>query len=277
MSSLFTPRLFTIGFTIFIALGFLSGCKKDVPPALPIGPQTLTGALSPVDISLTRRGTDVLRQNGRDVYYVESSAVNLRPYEGMDVIIDGTIEANSDPKELPVLVATKVTRIEQPSHPWTVPALKLTFSAPLTWNGDVFDDGISFSETGSTTPLLTMYKSSLSILPTGTPLVIGGQRAVRVTTGSGTVVYIQNGPHIIAVTIDKTLNDSARKEPVQSVLQLLKTIVFTSSASSVTSGSGSLSGTPCGGPAGILCEPGSYCAVTDTTIGSGVCRPLSGR
>ncbi len=276
MSSALITRIVAISMTTFIGLALLNGCTKEPEVVLPTGPQTLSGALSPVDLSLTRRGTDVLRQNGRDVYYVESSVVNLRSFEGMDVTITGTLEINSDPKALPVLVATDVRRIEQPSHPWSVPALKLTFSAPLAWNGEVFDDGIKFTETGSISPLLTIYKSSFSTLPTGTPLVVGGQRAVRVMTASGTVVYIQNGSQIVAITIDQTLNDPAKKEPVQSVLQLLKTIVFTSNASStLSSGSGSLSGTPCGGPAGILCEQGSYCAVTDTTIGSGICRPLA--
>jgi len=278
MSSSLKTRIFAIGLTTFIAVVFLNGCQKKDVIVLPTGPQTLTGALSPVDLSLTRRGTDVLRQDGHDVYYVESSVVNLRAFAGMDVTITGTLELNTDSKALPVLIATQVTRIEQPSHPWTIPALKLTFSAPLAWNGDVFDDGIRFTQTGSSTALLTISRSSLASLPSGTPLVVGGQRAVRVTTGSGLVVYVQNGQDVIAISLDDTLSDPTRKEPVQSVLQLLKTITFTHSPSSAaTTGTGSLSGTPCGGPAGILCVSGSYCAVTDTTIGSGICRPLGGR
>lgn len=275
MSSSLTTRLVAISLTTFVAAVFLNGCTREEPIVLPTGPQTLTGALSPVDLSLTRRGTDVLRQNGRDVYYVESSVVNLRAFAGMDVSVTGTLEFNTDTKALPVLVATQVTRIEQPSHPWTIPALKLTFSAPLAWTGDVFDDGIRFTQTGSLTPLLTINRSSLASLPSGTPLVVGSQRAVRVSTASGVVVYVQNGPDVIAISLDKSLSDPAGKEPVQSVLQLLKTLVFTASQSSIpVTSSGSFSGTPCGGPAGILCAAGSYCAITDTSIGSGVCRPL---
>ncbi len=45
---------------------------------LPQGPQTLTGTLIPAELSLTRRGTHVLKVDGDDVAFVESAAVNLR-------------------------------------------------------------------------------------------------------------------------------------------------------------------------------------------------------
>lgn len=250
------------------------GCTPKKVVSLPVGPQTLTGALSPVDLSLTRRGTDVLRQNGHDVYYVESSVINLRNYEGMDVTITGTIEANSDPQALPVLVATKADIIEEPSHSWTVPALHLTFSAPLAWNGEVFDDGVSFTQTGSTTTLVSVHRSSLSSLPSGTPLVVGGERAVRVEAGSGTVVYVQNGSDIIVISLDKSLSNPSGKDLAQSILQMLKSMVFATPTSASSTGTGTLTGSPCGGPAGILCPAGSYCAVQDAVAGIGVCQPL---
>ncbi len=278
MSSSLSTRFFAIGLTTLIAVVFLNGCSKKPTVTLPTGPQTLTGALSPVDLSLTRRGTDVLRQNGRDVYYVESTMVNLRTFEGMDVEITGLLEENSDPRALPVLVATKAKIIQQPSHPWTVPSLHLTFSAPLSWNGEVFDDGVSFTETGSTTTLLSVHRASLGSLPAGTPLVVGGQRAVRASAGSGVVVYVQNGTDIIVIALDKSLSDPTGKEPVQSVLQMLKSIIFSAPSSRPSTGSGIMvTGSPCGGAAGILCPGGSYCAVTDTVQGIGVCRPLNGQ
>jgi hypothetical protein len=262
----------------------LTSCSPKKQVVLPTGPQTLTGAVSPVELSLTRRGTHILRQNGKDVYYVESSIVNLRSFEGMDVTLTGTLEKNTDPSYLPVLVTTSATLIQEPSHLWMVPVLHMTFSAPLTWNGDVFDDGMSFSQTGSSITLLKIHHSSLVQLPTGTPLVVGGERAVLVASASGQVIYIQNNAAVLTVELDQSLSSPSGKEPVQSVLQLLKSIVFTNPSSLSSSGSsfsvsgtGSLMGTPCGGPAGILCDAGNYCAITDTTLGIGVCRPFSGQ
>lgn len=262
----------TLGFFVI-----LSSCSGKEEVVLPVGPQTLTGALSSVELSLTRRGTHILRLNGRDVYYVESNMINLRTYEGMDVSIEGALEKNSDPASLPVLVAKKVTLVEEPSHAWTVPALHLTFSAPLQWHGDVFDDGISFTQTGSTLSLLKILRSSLAELPTGTPLVVGGQRAVRIDTSSGQVIYVQNGKDILAITLDKSLQGTSGKEPVKSVLHILKSFAFTNTSSSgsgaiIGTGTGAVAGSPCGGAAGILCPSGSYCAITDQAAGIGVCR-----
>lgn len=271
-----------LGATSLAVLASLGACSKKPVVTLPTGPQTLTGSLSSVELSLSRRGTHILRKAGKDLYYVESSVVNLRSFEGMDVTIKGTVELNTDTAFLPVLVATSVALIEEPSHPWTIPALHLTFSAPLTWNGDVFDDGITFSQTGSAITLLKLHHSSLADLPTGTPLIVGGERAVLTNTGSGQVIYVQNGSDVLAIELDKSLQDPASKAPVQSVLHLLKTIVFlnnkpTGSGSMTSSNASAATGTPCGGPAGILCPTGSYCAVTDTAQGIGVCRPFGGQ
>ncbi len=277
-SPLLRPLFFTI--TTFCIVTVLSGCSQKPVTVLPTGPQTLTGALSPVELSLTRRGTHILRQNGHDVYYIESTVVNLRSLEGMDVTLTGVLEKNSDAASLPVLVATSAAPIEEPSHPWSVPALHLTFTAPLSWEGNVFDDGVSFTQTGSTHALLKILHSSLAALPAGTPLVVGGERAVRVDAGSGQVIYVQNGSDIVAMTIDQTLQGPTGSKAAQSLLHILKSIAFTSASSSgsgavKTTGSGAMAGVPCGGVAGILCPSGSYCAISDQAQGIGVCRSLT--
>ncbi len=274
---------FILGATAVVAISLFACTPKQPVVTLPVGPQTLTGSLSPVELSLNRRGTHVFRQMGNDIYYVESSTVNLRPFEGMDVVITGNIEKNTDSAYLPVLVATNVTLISEPSHLWTVASLHITFSAPLAWNGDVFDDGVIFTQTGSEIPLLKIHRSSLSQLPTGSPLIIGGERAVLVTSGSGQVVYVQSGQDVIAVELDKSLMNAEGTTPVRSVLLLLKSIGFTNSSSS-SFGSSAMNGadsslsvstdSPCGGPAGILCPAGSYCAITDTTLGIGTCHQI---
>lgn len=272
-----------LGSLTLVLVSLLSCTSKQVEVVLPSGPQTLTGSLTPAELSLNRRGTHVLRQMGRDVYYVESSLLNLRSFEGMDVTITGTLEKNTDASYLPVLVATNVVLISEPSHMWTVPALHLTFSAPLAWNGDVFDDGVSFTQTGSSAPLLKIHRSSLAQLPVGSPLVIGGERAVLIESGSGQVVYVQSGPNVLAVELDKTLMNPSGKDPVRSVLLLLKSIAFMNASSSSvgsamstgSSATSTQSAMPCGGPAGILCPTGMYCAITDTQLGIGVCSGIS--
>lgn len=269
----------TIFVSVVSSLLILSACNKPTQTALPQGTQTVTGALMPAELSLNRRGTHLLSLNGQDVYYVESSTVNLRNFEGQDVAVTGLFELNSDPAAFPVLVATKIVSVESPSHPWTVPALNLRLSAPLTWNADIFDDGIIFSQTGSTVSLLKIHKSSLAQLPTGTPLVVGGLRASRVTTASGVVIYVQNSKDILAINVDKSLVDVQKSDLAQDALRVVRSISFTnvssSSSSAFPTGTGSVTGTPCGGAAGVLCPTGSYCQITDTAAGIGVCRSLS--
>jgi hypothetical protein len=265
----------------FLCLAALSACGKPAQQRLPTGTLTFSGSLVQAELSLTRRGTHILRENGKDMYYVESSKVNLRDYEGMDVSVTGHLELNSDPNAQAVIVADSVTLIQVPSHVWTLPAFNMSFNAPLAWNGTLFSDGISFTETGSTDSLLKIYRASIAQLPSGTPLVVGGQGAVKVSTASGAVIYIQHGPNIITLQEGPALSVSTGVEQ-QNFVRLLKSVSFSDSTSS-SSGSGSslsgtgssLTGTPCGGVAGILCPAGSYCAITDRTSGTGVCQSLS--
>jgi hypothetical protein len=109
---------------------------------------------------------------------------------------------------------------------------------------------------------------------------------VRIDTASGQVIYVQNGKDILAITLHKSLQGTSGKEPVQSVLHILKSIIFTNTSSS---GSGTVKvtgtgtgvgpaatpGSPCGGVAGILCPSGSYCAISDQVLGIGVCRQFA--
>ena len=106
-------RLFVATSILFCIV--LSACQKPIEPTLPLGPQTLTGSLSPVELSLTRRGTHIIRKNGDDIAYVESSTLNLRSFEGMDVTVDGTLERNTTAAALPVLVAKNITLLTEPS------------------------------------------------------------------------------------------------------------------------------------------------------------------
>lgn len=273
-------RIVSVVSAAFLSAGFLvlQGCTPT-HPVIPEGPQTLSGTLQPVDLSLVRRGSHVLLQDGHQIYYVESSAVNLRGFEGMDVVVKGTVEANSNESYLPVLVATEVTENVLPSRDEEVDLLHVSLKVPLTWSTQEFDDGVSYSLTPDGAPVLKMYKSSMAYLPSGTPLVIGGERAVRIQkAGSGSVLlHVQHGKEFLTISYIPAPGMSD-----VDLLRVLKSIAFTDKAASssssgsgssvvVPSGSGSQVGMPCGGDAGILCPAGSYCSITDAQTGIGHC------
>lgn len=274
-SSLRHVSMLTVAF-LASGLFLLQGCSPSAQN-IPSGVQTLSGALQPVDLSLVRRGSHVLMQDGKQIYYVESSAVNLRQFEGMDVVVKGSVEANSDASYLPVLVATEVKENVVPARDEEVSLLDIKLKVPLDWVTQEFDDGVSYSRTVAGPSVLKLYKSTMAYLPSGTPLVIGGERAVRIQkAGSGSVLlHVQHAKDFFTITYTP---ESGMSDV--DLLRVLKSISFTNKSSSssagsgavvVPSGSGSQMGMPCGGEAGILCPAGSYCGITDTATGIGHC------
>lgn len=263
---------------------YSSGAGRATP--IPAGVHTLTGTLLPVELSLSRRGTHTLTVDGENVTYVESQIVNLRAFERTEVSITGTFHFNTDPSDLPVFIVTAIRAIDIPSVVVDVPSVGLTLRVPPEWAMKSFDDGVTFMLTGSTTPILRIMRSSLTRLPVGTALFIGDYGAVRIDGPEGRqTVHVQAGRGIITLTWDST-------DPVQiaSFTQLLRTVMIssslTSSRTTMTGGflqlptsaasEGSVSSVrsqPCGGPAGVLCPTGTYCAV-NSTDGVGTCVPL---
>ena len=73
------------------------------PRTIPTGVQMVAGVVKPTEISAIRRGTDILVQNGSTLYYLESSTVNLQKYEDREVQLEGTVELNTDPSDIPEL------------------------------------------------------------------------------------------------------------------------------------------------------------------------------
>lgn len=255
------------------------------PRQIPQGTQTLTGTLIPAELSITRRGTHVLKVDGEDVAYAESASVNLRTYELTEVGVTGTFRLNTNPSDLPVFIVTSLRAVEIPAVTVEAPSVGLTLRVPTEWSMQTFDDGVAFSLTGSATPVLRVAKSSLTTLPRGTNLFVGGYDAVRVEGEDGTqIVHLQAGRGI--VTFTWTSGDTARDA---AFAQLLRTVVVRSVPSSSTSMTGGflqLSSSPatgsaasyagprpCGGPAGVLCPAGTYCAV-NSPDGVGTCQPL---
>jgi hypothetical protein len=267
-----------------VAWSLFSGPGR--PRQIPQGQQTLTGTLIPAELSLTRRGTHVLKVDGEEVAYAESASVNLRTYELIPVGVSGTFRLNTNPSDLPVFIVTSLRAVEIPAVTVEAPSVGLTLRVPKEWTLQTFDDGVAFTLTGSSTPLLRVARSSLTRLPQGTNLFVGGYDAVRVEgEGGAQIVHLQAGRGIVTFTwtSDDETQDAA-------FAQLLRTAVVRSAPSSsqktvtggflnissspATGSAASYSGPrPCGGPAGVLCPAGTYCAV-NSPDGVGTCQKL---
>lgn len=264
-----------------------AGLTGQTVQQLPQGTQTLTGTLIPAELSLSRRGTHVLKVDGEDIAYVESTTVNLRLFELTDVGVTGVFHVNTDPTDLPVLIASNVHAIDIPAESREIPSLGMTLRVPSDWSMQSFDDGVSFALTGSSTPLLRVMRASITRLPDGTPMFVAGYNAVRINGEDGAqTVHVMAGRSV--VTFTWTPDDEAQ---TAAFAQMLRTAIVRASSSSARTQTGATMsrasspggsagsatstapGQPCGGPAGVLCPAGSYCAVTDAD-GVGTCKAL---
>ncbi len=258
---------------ILLPLLFVACTKEPTRPPLPSGEQTFTGILFSAPYDLLRRGTHVLRQNDRNLYYVESATVNLRAFENKSIDITGILEQNSDPSFLPVLVARSVKPVTEETQDVTLSSLGLRCTVPSTWKKSEQSGVAQFIPEGSAAPIVTLRKEKDAALPSGTPFTIAGRagvRTVNAVTRAETVFLLDDGSLLsIAFLPDlEKLTDELRSQ----WSTFLDSIRFSSSSSSMKSQPSSADiGTPCGGPAGILCLTGEYCAITDPKENIGHC------
>ncbi len=253
---------------------------EDDRIAVPAGPQALEGVLTPVPLSLGRRGTHLLRSDGTDQAFVESTRVNLRDFEGLRVTVEGLMEPNIDPLALPVLVASGVTLRTEPVRSWTVQPLHLTLESPVSWEGEAFDDGMRFTAEGSDDTLLMVYRAGLNALPPGTRMQVGGRTASVVADAGSRTAFVQTGSGVVAFSFMSARGAGDALTPEQ--MLILRSVRFPqasrssapSAPPSVVTGTGAAPFLPCGGPAGVLCPDGSYCEITDPAEGIGQCRRL---
>ncbi len=264
-----------VGMVALLMTVVLSSCGPD--PVLPQGPQTLKGTLKTAELARVRRGTHVLEQSGVRVYYVESTTVNLRPYENTEVTLTGVLEPNTDDKSLPVLVVSDLLSEKQQMRSWKVPTLSLTLSAPETWLGRTSSGGIAFLLGDET--VLTVRKSALQTMPNGAPYLFGnfsGRRILENETGKQTV-YVQVEGKIIVFLFTPPKDPVTAPYSTQHFDAVLKSVQFQGkqASSSVRSHAGSqasIPSSPCGGAAGFLCPQGSYCAIDDVENNIGHCK-----
>jgi len=290
----------------------VTGCWRQPQIVLPQGLQTVSGLLETAPLSLTRRGTHVVKKDGASLYFLESSGLNLRAYEGKEVTLEGLLEANTDQEALPVLVVSRVTlTTAEEMRKWMVPDLQMEVSVPKNWKGQISGDTARFREEGATGSRMQVFIRELSALPfdfktlqlrpsaddtlTLEPMLISGKRAARIVNGvDGTMqIFIEHTlrrPNVRTIAVVLSFEASVPELQEQYGLlanDIVESVHFlgesdrpitqsgsTSVSGNPGTGSGGTMEKPCGGPAGFLCPTGYYCEVTDRETDIGQCRRL---
>jgi hypothetical protein len=249
-----------------------------VLPPLPGGEQTVTGILKAAELSVKRRGSHIIEQEGTDVYYAESSLVNLREYQGKRVTLRGIFEHNSDPQNLPVLVVETIVDVEETTEHHSLSGLAVSLDAPVHWNLVKREGKYHFRLEGEEDPIVIIYQEAGELLPDGgVPIVIDATRATRLIDelSGTTIVSVKRSGKILTFRFSpgEHVNADRLREDFLELLTTVDLIEKESDDPSPDFGTGSLS-TPCGGSAGILCPAGFFCDVQDFEDNVGKCRKL---
>lgn len=278
--SAMTRRIFAAS-ALTIAFITVSGCKKQNDPGIPYGPMTATGILIRADVSLIRRGSHALVIGEKTVFYVESRTQNLSDFEGLTVNVSGTLEKNADEADLPVLVAEsmKGPTENEDMRRFEAPFLNLRLGVPESWKGSIKDGTASFRLEGEAEPLMTIRQMSGTTLPPGNPLFIKNRRTTRLDTEQGSDLYILEKATVIHIHFDaatqKQLTTKEEADIVTAQFQrVLSAISFITDREAATPSTSSGSSTVCGGVAGIVCEAGFFCNITDFETRIGICKRL---
>lgn len=262
-----------------VLLLVLTACSKAVLPPLPSGEQTVTGILKPAELSAVRRGSHIIEQDGVDVYYAESSLINLREYQTKRVTLRGTFEHNTSPDDLPVFVAESVVDIEETSAEHVLSLIDVTVTTPVQWKLVKREGKYQFHlNEEAADALLVIWQEEGELLPDGgVPIVVDATRATR-------LIDDLSGTHIVAVKrkgkiLHFRFNPGTRvhadrlREDFIEVLNSVELHTSPADDPDTSFGTGSL-GVPCGGSAGILCPEGSFCDVQSFDDNVGKCRKL---
>jgi len=290
-----------------VLFGFpLAGCQKTIVD-LPKGVQTVEGTVEDAEISLVRRGTHVLTDEGKELYFLESAKVDLRDYVGSRATVKGLVQANTDAKWLPVLIVEEITEQSEGQKVHAFPALGISLQVPALWQLHTQGSGSIFNLPGQLQPILTIVEDDFDDIPYDffgdssteeqemVPVIIASKRALRVTEKeTGTMsIHIDRGistaptkKRVITIQF-KPENPDDAKASNELFLRIIQSLKFTgevrsSTAAAATKGTSASSsagndsspaaGKPCGGPAGILCPTGFYCDVQDLQTNIGKCK-----
>ena len=263
----------------FLAVS-LSACQEpDIPAPLPLGEQTIQGILRPAELSIVRRGTHVLEIEGTEKYFAESTVVNLRGYEQKLVTLRGTLETNIELDAYPVLVVDSVVDVESSTTDWYIGFLDLTITTPRTWSQKASRTTAHFFiEDVSELPVLTLSQEAGVLLPEGTSVVVDGHPAIRITDeqmGSQTITVQRNDKLLMLIFSPRFGMDMTKiKSDWLSALQSIDLTESTDRIDTPTTSTGSTRRKPCGGIAGILCDSGYYCEITNIVENIGSCKKV---
>lgn len=258
----------------------LASCG-DEAATVSYGPVTATGTLIRADVSLVRRGTHLLIIDEQPTYFVESRTQNMTELEGYVVFVDGELRPNTPASELPVLLATTVKRShgDEDMKRFEIPALNIRLGVPETWEASLQKSIATFRLSGEASPLLTIRLFSGSSLPPGgTPLYVKNRASTKFDReGEGAEVYILEKSTVIHLYFDPASQDQIGSADAAKVLaaqfdRILGSLSFITDKALQPVSTGSGSGMPCGGSAGIVCPQGSYCNITDPVERIGQCR-----
>ena len=273
-----SPNLVQLAILAFLLIGCT---REDTPPSPVLGAFHGTGVLVRADVSLIRRGTHALRQSSGVTYYVESSTQNLEEFQNTIVDVVGTSEKNTTPTDAPVIRAETVRKIgsqDSGQHIWNLPRQGLRVVTPSTWKGSIEGDEAVFHLREHDTSTVTLETLSGSTLPQGTTFFVKNYSAVRTEEADA---LLQD----VFIDIDDTIAHirlsihGERSEITAIMLEEFAAFVqsITSRRMTPEKGTGAILQTSvgqkvCGGVAGVLCDAGQYCDITNTTLLTGVCK-----
>ncbi len=268
-------RLFTV--VPLLLMIFLAACTNTPLQVLPSGEQTLSGILRPAELSAVRRGSHLLEQDGVNVYYIESTLVNLREYQGKRVTLRGFITYNTNPEDLPVFSATSVVDVEDTMKEHVLQKVNVRLSTPVHWilkeNGGRYD---FFLDELTSDPIFSVWEEGTELPDGGVPIVVDATRATRLIDDlSGTqIVAVKRPASILQLRFSPGTRLTGQRLQEDFIEVLHSIDLLTEQSSSLQfSGTGAL-GLPCGGSAGILCSPDSFCDIQDVIENIGRCRKL---
>ena len=256
----------------------LVSCGGSNIDPLPQGEQTISGVLKAAELSVTRRGTHIIEQEGVETYYAESTLVNLREYQDKLITLRGTLEHNISTTDLPVIVVSSIVDIEETVKEYSFPYFGLELSAPKEWQSIKRAGDIQFLASDIEEAVVTISQEKGATLPEGgVPVVVDATRATRlIDEFSGTqIVAIKRKDSILTFTFNP--HGSVRAETLrEEFLAMISSVSFKSDNDSddkPNTGTGAL-GIPCGGAAGILCPAGHFCDVKNLEENIGRCKKL---
>lgn len=261
---------------IALSVLLLSACGGENLPSLPEGEQTVTGILKPAELSAVRRGSHLIEQDGTDIYYAESSLVNLREYQDKRVTLRGEFEHNTDPDDLPVLVVDSIVDVEETVKEHTLSTIGVTLSAPVHWQLNEREGKYQFRLEGDEEdPILVVWQDSTEELPDGgIPIVIDATRATKLVDdlSNTQIVAVKRDGAVLSLRFSpgKRLSADRLLKDFDALLKSIELLDLHDDPAP-TIGTGALS-TPCGGTAGILCPTGYFCDIQDFEENIGRCR-----